>query len=622
MEPVAGALRKSLGEKYQWAIALSEVESKKDPECEPYRSKYSARELLKEIKKELGQLDSEEERQKEAGWERESGGEEEGESAGCGPAQAVLLLGVIEYQLGLNHAETEELSAGEEHLLNCIRLLEPHKLSQGCVSVVIQAQNQLGILWAGRAEIEAAQMHLENAEGLYNQYMKQTGKPPLDPHEYFMAEEEKLTEQERARRFEKVYTYTLYYLAQVYKNMEMNEKASRYCHTTLQRQLEFHDYVPVEWAINAAALSQYYITEQRYMEARHCLAAANVIFSHAEEIPSETAAEENEVEIDRHEQLSQKKSEIARCWIKFCLNLLQDARKMLEDNIGELDPGRQDEMKARRKKEEEEKEEGRKNAVLFGSSDLYDVILAVEEKVSCVYPLDFTEAREIFLVGQNYISEAKEYFELDGHVTDHVEILRDHSALFKAVAFFEEDYERCCKMHKRRIDMLEPIYNELNPRFYLLICRQLQFELADTFYEMMDLKVAIATKLDELDSHTIKKINHLAQSAIRYYELFLDSLRSPDKKFPEKLESDVLRPALVAKFRIARLYGKFITSNGRKQLDNMQKSLDYYSFVVDYCHANLQATRAVETELELCEEMAGLLPARMERLRAKMSPFT
>ena len=37
-----------------------------------------------------------------------------------------------------------------------------------------------------------------------------------------------------------------------------------------------------------------------------------------------------EVEYERREQLRQKRAEIGRCWIKYCLNLLQDARKLLE----------------------------------------------------------------------------------------------------------------------------------------------------------------------------------------------------------------------------------------------------------------------------------------------------
>lgn len=58
--------------------------------------------------------------------------------------------------------------------------------------------------------------------------------------------------------------------------------------------------------------------------------------------------------------------------------------------------------------------------------------------------------------------------------------------------------------------------------------------------------------------------------------MFLDSLRSLDGKFPEKLEEDVLRPALVARFRMARLYSKLICPLPSDQLENLNKSLDNY----------------------------------------------
>lgn len=74
-------------------------------------------------------------------------------------------------------------------------------------------------------------------------------------------------------RFEMAYTHTLYYLAQVYKNLEQFERAGKYCHSTLQRQLELNQFVPLEWAINAATLSQYYITKVHiYKPLREILA--------------------------------------------------------------------------------------------------------------------------------------------------------------------------------------------------------------------------------------------------------------------------------------------------------------------------------------------------------------
>ncbi|XP_067242291.1 KIF-binding protein [Chanodichthys erythropterus] len=612
-------------EKFRLAQELSEIESRKDPENNPFRSKYKARDLLKEILCSLKKIEEVGEADNEADESRQMvDGEPENDfgKAYVGDSPAGLRaarLAVVQYYLGVNHIETEELSAGEQHLMNCMKLIDKCTTTRENVSLFIQARNQLGILWAGRDEIEKAQGFLETAESMYLLYMKEDGQPPLDLEDFFVPEGEEFSQQEKIRRFEMAYTHTLYYLAQVYKNLQQYERAGQYCHSTLQRQLEYKQFVPLEWAINAATLSQYYITKTRYMEARHCLAAASVIANLAGEIPSEAAAKESEAECEKREELLQKRAEIARCWIKYCLNLLQDAKKLLEDNVGELDLDRQDELKRARRNEEEEKEKGRKSAILFGSSDTFDSICSLEEKVSSMLPLDFEEARGIFLVGQGYVAQAKEYFAMDGHVTDHIEILQDHSALFKVLAFFEQDLERRCKMHKRRVDLLEPICKDLNAQYYLLICRQLQFELAETYYEMMDLKLAVADKQDQPDVHTIKKFNHLCSSSTKYYQMFLDSIRSPEGKFPEKLEDDLLRPALVAKFRVARLQSKLISSNLASQLENLSLSLESYNFLVKYCEENPEAKNAVETELELSVEMASLLPLKINRIRSKMA---
>ena len=80
----------------------------------------------------------------------------------------------------------------------------------------------------------------------------------------------------------------------------------------------------------------------------------------------------------------------------------------------------------------------------------------------------------MFLEGQRWLNKAREYYVLDGHVTDHIEIVQDMSQLFKYLAFFENDFERRCKMHKRRVDMLNDILVELNPQHYLMVCRQVR----------------------------------------------------------------------------------------------------------------------------------------------------
>lgn len=116
---------------YQRAITASEVESKTDPENEPYRSKYRARELLREVRALLG-----------PGAEEESS-EGQGGDGDEGRLRAARLA-VIEFRLGVNHTETEEMSAGEEHLVKAGRLLEKERLSHDCVSIYIQAQVSAG----------------------------------------------------------------------------------------------------------------------------------------------------------------------------------------------------------------------------------------------------------------------------------------------------------------------------------------------------------------------------------------------------------------------------------------------------------------------------------------------
>ncbi|KAK2098135.1 hypothetical protein P7K49_023586 [Saguinus oedipus] len=441
-------------------------------------------------------------------------------------SQRAVRLGVIKLHLEVNHIDTEELSAGEEHLVKCLRLLRRYRLSHHCISLCIQ--NNLGILFSEREEIETTQAYLESTEALYNQYMKEVGSP-LDPTECFLPAEEKLTEQERSKRFEKVYTHNLYYLAQVYQHLEVFEKAAHYCHSTLKRQLEHNAHHPIEWAINAATLSQFYINKLYFMEARHCLSAANVIFGQTGKISATEDTPEAEGEVP--ELYHQRKGEIVRCWIKYCLTLMQNAQLSMQDNIGELDLDKQSELRALRKKELDEEESIRKKAVQFGTGELCDAISAVEEKGSYLRPLDFEEARELFLLGQHYVFEAKQFFQIDGNVTDHIEVVQDHSALFKVLAFFETDMERQCKMHKHRIAMLEPLTVDLNPQYYLLVNRQIQFEIAHAYYDMMDLKVAIADRLRDPDSHIAKKINNLNKSTLKYYQLFLDSLRDPNKVF-------------------------------------------------------------------------------------------
>lgn len=111
-------------------------------------------------------------------------------------------------------------------------------------------------------------MHLQHVALKVMQY---TEKRMSSLYRLFYPEDNFLSDLERERAFSATFTHTLYYLAQVNAAMGHSEKGAMYCHTTLCRQLETEQYDPVDWAVNCATLSQYYITLGNYMLARHCL---------------------------------------------------------------------------------------------------------------------------------------------------------------------------------------------------------------------------------------------------------------------------------------------------------------------------------------------------------------
>lgn len=165
-------------EKFQAALALSRIELHKNPEKEPYKSKYGARVLLEEVKALLGPAPEDEDERPQAEDDVGAGDSALGLLAELvaveGPvALGAVRLAVVEFHLGLNHVDTEELSAGEEHLLKCLRLVRRYRLSPDCVSLYIQAQVRAG----GRGE-GARPMSRAQAPPVWQLWDKRLGAPP------------------------------------------------------------------------------------------------------------------------------------------------------------------------------------------------------------------------------------------------------------------------------------------------------------------------------------------------------------------------------------------------------------------------------------------------------------
>lgn len=103
-------------------------------------------------------------------------------------------------------------------------------------------------------------------------------------------------------------------------------------------------------------------------------------------------------------------------------------------------------------------------------------------------------------------------------------------------------------MYKCRIVMLEFLIVDLNLQYYLLVNRQIQFEIVYVYYDMMDLKVVIVDRLRDFDLYIVKKINNFNKLVLKYYQFFLDFLRDLNKVFFEYIGEDVFCFVMLVKF--------------------------------------------------------------------------
>ncbi|XP_018571716.1 KIF1-binding protein homolog [Anoplophora glabripennis] len=583
-----------LQEKYTKVMKLLEEDSKLDPETEPFLSKYSARQILIGMKANIENLIRNQ------------------STDGQDNVKITAMLGVIYLYLGMVAIDTEEISTGERHLEKCKETIEKHQEKPEMILLTLNMYNQFGILWSQR-EPEKSKVYLEKAEQLYLKY-KEGCETPVDISDLFQVNIETYDTEIALKNLEKIHTLTLYYLAQIYGAMKEALKSSIYCHITLQRQLQMSDYDPIDWALNAATLSQFFMEKNGFKQARHHLAASSYILGEYEK-ELNTIMERNEAFDAKMETFKHRSADVARCWAKYGLLLLAKSKERLLNHTEDIDINcsmSSDLSKLEITPDSTISSEDLKHLNFEG----IDVAM-YESQVTDQFILTLEDARKLFLNAQQWASKAHEYYTLDSLASDFIEIVLDQTQLYLNLLFFEDNPENQAKLHKRRVNLLENILDKVNSQYYLQYCRQVWFELARTYADILDIK---ADKLRETNSRptpqALSKMNSLVEKSILQYNNFIDSFK--DKvtgKLPDKLPEDVEKPFLQAYFHIAALYGRYVTLDKQVQLRNTEASLEYYKFVSEYCEKHVKAKDLVSMEHGICKEMVTLLPIKIIKLK-------
>lgn len=329
------------------------------------------------------------------------------------------------------------------------------------------------------------------------------------------------------------------------------------------------------------------------------------------------------------ETFNHRLADVNRCWVKYALNLMADSRDRLLSDADETGWLEYPHMKS---------------IDFFNGISVFSIVSdvknlkisdmltfsgkidsAYENIITDRYLLDMDDAKPVFLTTLNWIEKAKSYYTADTEASEYCKIVQDHAMAYKHLAFFESDPSNQAKMHKRRVDLLEDLLQQLNKLFYMNVVREILYELGTAYSNILDIKLeAIELSQRAADSavnpNALKKINDLITKSRNNFKEFISTYFQAGKT--EELKADLtteeLIPIAFSYFQIARISYKFITPDKHLQYKNLSECLESYRKFVDLCGKNDEIGEKMKAEAGVSKEMIHLLPMKLERLKGDM----
>ncbi|KER22302.1 hypothetical protein T265_14892, partial [Opisthorchis viverrini] len=236
-------------------------------------------------------------------------------------------------------------------------------------------------------------------------------------------------------------------------------------------------------------------------------------------------------------------------------------------------------------------------------------------------PTTYESAVPVFRMISHCLNQAEQYYTISEHCSDAVALGQQRSKAYLLMSGFESSEARQCCMHKRRVDVLETILRPLSRKHYLMLCRQLMFELAEALTTMRDLKQRAYEEVRQAKTesalHYARKANSLAKRALAFYQQLINSYARPNQ-LCHTLSEDEIRPLMLAHFYSARLHSKLFPATREDRVQNLSKALSQYNYVVSLVEAHLrhnpESTIGQSEEVQIARDMAHLLPTKITRL--------
>jgi tetratricopeptide (TPR) repeat protein len=522
-------------------------------ESRPYEHKYAAREMLQNL----------------MAHERIKLSDE--------PSRAAEAL--IEYILGVNHFETEEITESEKHYSRCLELLLslPGNYRAKYVNTFQDVLNALGILRCNRGENDAGMDYFNKASTLYNS-LKSIHKGDFshffkdylkgDSSFHFIIEGGV-----NPRKAEQNYTLTLFYMAQAYSKLGDKHKSASFCAETLKRQMISGDYDMKDWAINCINMAEYYVENNYMAQAVYILECGLSI-----------------VTGKRRKLRSTLNMQLGRAY-----------RSLLELSV-----------------QTDSKKEPVPEEI---NVQLLSLSMLPPKFPQLVYPKDLEAAKELFKVANSHFKVALEYFVIDGYVTEHIEMKKDISALYKALCYFDSSDARVLAMLNRRLELIENFTKEINKQSYGTLWQHLMNEVCSIYLDIYEVK-ATAANSQKKEQKRLEKHSAANPYALTCIEKHVEMIEFISKfDMNDDSAKDIIQSCLNLMFGVARVYSKLEDVDNRVRVGYMEKSFRWYEKIHKYLNDTKSGKYSskvpdLNEQIKICDEMIALMPLRISQVNA------
>jgi hypothetical protein len=442
----------------------------------------------------------------------------------------------------------------------CLAVLQNVKHAE-CIDA-LKCLNLLGILWAGRMHIKRAFCYLLSVKECYA-VLKFKCKAEIAKNNANFQQLQNKPVLKTLSELESTLTHNLFYLAQAYGHIGNTKQSSLCCYHTLRRQLAAglttNDAV-MEWCVNCSGLADFFIAIGETRQAAYVLSMSEKVLKDKYVLDAANGG-------DYCERYVEITARLDRRWAKLDFVLLKTSLGLRDqwDTYHTIIKSRAMLASQKETKTSAELVESVRDAtsssgtaamppapptvhlsssascsaaaatedeldyekfqpfpgvsvppVAYYTADLTDYSVAAAEAAAAVAaaaPSDspvvrniccYDDARVVFLRAQARLEKAKKYFVLDGYVTDHVNLLIQHSQLFLSLAHIDTDVKRKLAMQLRRGEMLFPLLKSLSRASYEELHKQLSYECGEIYMTCLDLKMdKIMSKVNKTTGHDL-----------------------------------------------------------------------------------------------------------------------